>query len=650
MTPLASLLLARGDRVTGSDGPLYPPMSDRLAALGIAVLPAWAPENVGADVGEVVAGNLARKDNAEVLEAVRRGLRVRSMPETLHDEILQGRHPVVVAGTHGKTTTTALAAWLLASAGRDPGYLVGGEPVNFPGPAALGTGRPFVVEGDEYSTSYADKGPKFLHYAPRTFVLTSVEFDHADLYPDLAAVKDAFRAGIAIVPRDGRIVANADDPNVRDVLGEGARASRSTRSKIRRPTSSRETSGRRKRGVSSRCCAPESLFVAGSSPLSGRHNVSNALAAVSVGLEFSLSPEDLAAGLASFRGVPRRMQVVGTAGGVTVVDDFAHHPTAVATTLAGAKKRFPGRRVWAAFEPRSMTAGRADFLEAYAEALGQADAVALAAPFHAARLAQPDGPGALDAQTLVARLRALGKPALTAATPDALLVALLSGAARGRRRPRDVVRRLRGVSDYAPARLLERALSLAFRFHADDEASDAEIRTSTRCPAASGPTPAGVPVRITSPGSSVMRGRRPRDEGPDVEEHVRRRSGLPERPVHERLEDEARGSTSVSIAGPSGQNVSKPFARHHWPSVFWRSRAVTSSAHVTPRTTSRHRSFGTRRARAPITRATSPSYSTRALSLGRRIVPPCPITEDGGLRKTSGSFGRSWPSSAACAL
>ena len=151
---------------------------------------------------------------------MRRGLRVRSMPETLHDEILRGRHPVVIAGTHGKTTTTALTAWLLASAGRDPGYLVGGEPVNFPGPAALGTGRPFVIEGDEYSTSYADKGPKFLHYAPRTFVLTSVEFDHADLYSDLAAVKGAFRAGVAIVPADGRIVANADDPNVREVLGE----------------------------------------------------------------------------------------------------------------------------------------------------------------------------------------------------------------------------------------------------------------------------------------------------------------------------------------------------------------------------------------------------------------------------------------------
>src|SRR5262249_44052986 len=154
----------------------------------IGVLPAWNAENVGADVHEVVAGNLARRDNVEVLEALRRKLRVRSMPETLHDEILPGRHPVVVAGTHGKTTTTALTAWVLAPAGRAPGSLAGGEPATSPPPAALGTGAAFVVEGDEYSTSYADLGPKFLHYAPKTFVLTSVEFDHADLYADLAAV------------------------------------------------------------------------------------------------------------------------------------------------------------------------------------------------------------------------------------------------------------------------------------------------------------------------------------------------------------------------------------------------------------------------------------------------------------------------------
>jgi UDP-N-acetylmuramate: L-alanyl-gamma-D-glutamyl-meso-diaminopimelate ligase len=439
MTPLAALLLARGERVTGSDGPLYPPMSDRLAALGVRVLPAFSARNVAAEVNEVVAGNVARKDNAEILEAVRRGLRVRSMPETLHDEILPGRHPVVVAGTHGKTTTTALAAWLLAAAGKDPGYLVGGEPVNFPGPAALGTGLPFVIEGDEYSTSYADKGPKFLHYAPRTFVLTSVEFDHADLYADLAAVKAAFRAGVAIVPPEGRIVANADDANVREVLG-GARARVVLYGLGPRPagavdvdllaTQIAEDADGSRFTVHRSGVEPFAVH----SPLAGRHNVANALAAVAVGLEFGLKPADLIRGLASFRGVRRRMEVKGSAAGVTVVDDFAHHPTAVAATIAGARKRFAGRRLWAAFEPRSMTAGRADFFAAYVHALSNADAVALAAPFHGARLSQPGGPGALDAKALVEELRASGLPALTADGPDTLVRALLPEL-----RPGDVV-------------------------------------------------------------------------------------------------------------------------------------------------------------------------------------------------------------------
>jgi UDP-N-acetylmuramate: L-alanyl-gamma-D-glutamyl-meso-diaminopimelate ligase len=399
-------------------------MSDRLADLGIRVLPAYAKENVGNDVTEVVAGNLAKKDNPEVLEALRRGLRVRSMPETLHDEVLAGRHPVVVAGTHGKTTTTALTAWVLASAGLDPGFLVGGEPANFASPAALGSGAPFVLEGDEYSTSYADLGPKFLHYAPRTFVLTSVEFDHADLYADLAAVKAAFGKGVALVPPDGRVVACADDANVNEVLA-AARAPVTTYA-LEDPAADFRAANVREteEGIFFECLqvgAPVHEFFL---PLSGRHNAANALAAISVAREFSLSFEEISSGLSSFRGVKRRMEVVGTAAGVTVVDDFAHHPTAVATTLAGAKKRFAGRRLWAAFEPRSMTAGRADFFEPYARALSVADAVALAAPYHAARLAQPGGPGALDAAALVARLAAGGIEALTAPTPDALLEAL----------------------------------------------------------------------------------------------------------------------------------------------------------------------------------------------------------------------------------
>ncbi len=434
MTPLAALLIEKGERVLGSDGPLYPPMSGRLAALGIQPRPAWDPANVTPDVTHVVVGNLAGAANPELLEAQRRKLPVASMPETLRTEILAGRHPVVAAGTHGKTTTAALTAWLLASAGRDPGFLVGGEPLNFDAPARLGRGPAFVVEGDEYSTSYADMGPKFLHYAPRTFVLTSVEFDHADLFPDLSAVKEAFRKGVAIVPPDGRIVAFADDPNVGDVL-RAARAPvtfyslQDGRANLMARELA-ETEG----GLRFEIVRDGASLLEGFLPLSGRHNVANALAATAVALEFGLSADEISAGLAGFKGVRRRMEVKGTAGGVTVVDDFAHHPTAVATTLRGAKRRFPGRRVWAAFEPRSLTAGRADFLEPYLEALSNADAVALCAPYHAKRLSRPGGPGALDAKKLVQELNARGNTAITAETPDELLEELLA-----KLRPADVV-------------------------------------------------------------------------------------------------------------------------------------------------------------------------------------------------------------------
>jgi len=451
MTPLVSLLLEKGERVLGSDGPLYPPMSDRLAALGIVVRVAWDPANVTPDVTHVVAGNLARADNPELLEALRRGLPVASMPETLRTEILVGRHPVVIAGTHGKTTTAALVAWLLASAGHSPGFLVGGEPRNFDGPARLGTGPAFVLEGDEYSTSYADKGPKFLHYAPRTLALTSVEFDHADLYADLSAVKEAFRKVVAIVPPDGHIVAFADDENVRGVLTEArAKVTLYSLEDAGADLAARDVT-ESEAGLRFTILRNRSPFLDAFLPLSGRHSIANALAAVVVALEFGLSTEEITRGLSSFNGVKRRMELKGTAGSITVVDDFAHHPTAVASTIEGAKRRFAGRRLWAVFEPRSMTAGRADFEGLYLEALSKADAVALPAPYHAARLSQPGGPGALDVVHLVEKLKAGGMPALTAPTPDDLLAALLPELKTG-----DVVVCMSsGAFDGFPAKLLE---------------------------------------------------------------------------------------------------------------------------------------------------------------------------------------------------
>ncbi|MBL8111720.1 MAG: hypothetical protein JNK60_02465 [Acidobacteria bacterium] len=425
MTPLAGLLCEKGETVLGSDLlPLYPPMSDRLAALGLTVLPGFRAENLPSGVDRVVVGNLAGKDNPELVEALARGLRVTSMPETLREEILPGRHPVVIAGTHGKTTTTAFTAWLLASAGRAPGYLIGGEPRNFPSPSVLGTGAAFVIEGDEYSTSYADKGPKFLHYAPRTLVLTSVEFDHADLYADLDAVKDAFRKGVALVPEDGLIVAAAGDRNIDDVLaGAGARVVRygleDASADVAAWNVVRHGDG-----------ASFDVVVKGAEPfraeiaLSGLHNVANALAAVAAARPFGLTNEELARGLATFSGVKRRQEERGTAGGITVIDDFAHHPTAVRTTLDGLRHRYPGRRLVAVFEPRSITAGRAEFREPYRDALALADVVAIARPFHEERLSRPGGPGSLDVPALIGELEARGLEAVTGDSADALVAAL----------------------------------------------------------------------------------------------------------------------------------------------------------------------------------------------------------------------------------
>lgn len=435
MAPLASLLVAKGERVTGSDLlPLYPPMSERIAALGIEVRPGFDARNVPPGADRVVVGNLAGKDNPELGEALRLGLPLASMPETLHDEFLAGRHPVVVAGTHGKTTTTALAAFLLFSSGRDPGWLVGGEPEDLPGPSGVGHGPAFVVEGDEYSTSWEDRGPKFLHYAPKTFVLTSVEFDHADLYADLDAVKDAFRRGVSIVPAEGRIVACGDDPNVREVL-RAAKADvdvvlygLSAEPDLRLAAKDVEltTAGSRFTVVED----GEDLLRA-TTRLSGRHNVLNALAAIGTARGQGLSASEISRGLATFNGVKRRMEVKGTEGGVLVIDDFAHHPTAVRTTLEGALLRYPGRRVWAVFEPRSITAGRADLLPAWRAALAEAGGIALVRPYHAARLSRPGGPGALDAGALAASLDLPDRPAIAAADVNGLVSSLRPRLSRG---------------------------------------------------------------------------------------------------------------------------------------------------------------------------------------------------------------------------
>jgi UDP-N-acetylmuramate: L-alanyl-gamma-D-glutamyl-meso-diaminopimelate ligase len=320
----------------------------------------------------------------------------------------------VITGTHGKTTTSALTAWLLLDSGRDPGFLVGGEMRNLGRGYRHGAGPHFVLEGDEYNAAFFDRGPKFLHYEPRHLFVGNVEFDHADLYPDLASILDAFRRVVAIVPADGVVVANRDDPRVLEAT-EGAAARRALVS-LEDPSADFAAAD-----VTHFADGTEfTLVEAGTptarlrSPLSGPHNVRNALGAVALARGLGLSAGEIARALPRFAGVRRRLEVRGEVGGIVVVDDFAHHPTAVAGTLEAARSRWPGRRIWVLFEPRSNTAGRKMFEEEYARAFAKADGLVLAPVFHAARLA-PDA--RIDRAALAAGFAREGKPAFA---PEAI--------------------------------------------------------------------------------------------------------------------------------------------------------------------------------------------------------------------------------------
>ncbi|SHK80072.1 UDP-N-acetylmuramate:L-alanyl-gamma-D-glutamyl-meso-diaminopimelate ligase [Rhodothermus profundi] len=379
MGTLALLLREAGYQVSGSDAAAYPPMSTLLHRHGISFYTGFDPAHLEPPPDLVVVGNACTPTHPEAAAARERRLPQCAMPEALSHFFLQNRQPVVVAGTHGKTTTAGLLAHVLSQAGMDPGYFIGGVMIGSETSGRIGSGPWFVVEGDEYDSAYFDKRPKFLHYRPRAVLLTSIEFDHADLYDDLDDYREAFEQLVALLPFDGLLIAHSDDPTVRQVT-------RTAYSRVRTY------------GLHTRCNVtvgqvyptPEgqhfTLVVDGQElgrfflPLSGRHNLRNALAVCAFGLQIGLTPEQLRKGLASFPGMKRRLEVRGEAGGVLVVDDFAHHPTAVRETLRAARQRWPDRRLVAIFEPRSNSSRRRRFEQAYMEAFDDADEVWLSTP------------------------------------------------------------------------------------------------------------------------------------------------------------------------------------------------------------------------------------------------------------------------------
>jgi UDP-N-acetylmuramate: L-alanyl-gamma-D-glutamyl-meso-diaminopimelate ligase len=380
MATLAAMLKQKSFDVRGSDENVYPPMSDFLAQQGITILQGYRPEHISGDLDMVVIGNAISRGNPELEEVLDRKIRYCSLPEAIRDHFLWAARSVVVAGTHGKTTTTSLAGWLLAHGGADPSVLVGGIVENFDGSYRIGGGREFVIEGDEYDSAFFDKTAKFLKYLPDIAVIGNVEFDHADIYPDLDSIRLAFQRLVNLVPRRGLLLLGADNADALALRERalcrvetfGLSAGADWQAHDVRADGASTTFSLRRGGT------PSGVFHV---PLLGAFNVRNALAAIAVGAAVGLNLDTMAEGLRTFRGIRRRMQLRGTTAGVAVYDDFAHHPTAIAETLDGVRSAFPGRRVWAIFEPRSATSCRRVFQQEFVQALGRADRVVLPAVF-----------------------------------------------------------------------------------------------------------------------------------------------------------------------------------------------------------------------------------------------------------------------------
>jgi UDP-N-acetylmuramate: L-alanyl-gamma-D-glutamyl-meso-diaminopimelate ligase len=357
MASLAGLLKQRGFKVTGSDAAAYPPMSDFLASIGISILQPYSEANLKPRPDMVIVGNAISRGNPELEYVLDERIFFRSMPDILHELFLRTRQPLVVAGTHGKTTTTSMLAWIFQSAGKDPSFLIGGIAENFGSSFAIRQGKHFIIEGDEYDTAFFDKGPKFLHYFPQAIILTSVEFDHADIYDDLNAVKLAFKRLVNLVPRKGSIIAYDVNANVTECVAKAlcpVERYGFKEGSFWRIINLRFEGDKTKWSVLRDGVEPVDFEFG----LAGEYNVLNATAAAAMAANYGIEPEAIVEALKSFKSVKRRLEIKAEIDGITIIDDFAHHPTAIAATLGALRVRYPGARLWAIFEPRSNTLRR----------------------------------------------------------------------------------------------------------------------------------------------------------------------------------------------------------------------------------------------------------------------------------------------------
>ena len=420
MASLAGMLKERGHRVTGSDAAAYPPMSDFLTSLEIPVAQPFSANNLLPRPDLVVVGNAISRGNVELEFVLDQRIPFQSMAQVLHDEFLTDKERLVIAGTHGKTTTSSMTAWIFHRSGRVPSFLIGGIPENFGSSFALGSGPEFILEGDEYDTAFFDKGPKFLHYFPDAVILTSVEFDHADIYKNLDEVKTAFKRLVNLIPQRGLLIAWDGHPNVDEcssrALCRVERYGFSEKSAWRIADIEYAPSETRWKVLRSGKFWGELSF-----PLAGEYNVLNATAAVALAANYGISQQAIAAALREFHSVKRRLEVKAEVHGITIIDDFAHHPTAIAQTLKAVRTRYAGRRIWSVLEPRSNTLRRAVFQHELGQSLGIADQVILADVFKSEAI--PEGER-LDPAAVVADLNAAGKPARLLSNADAIVATI----------------------------------------------------------------------------------------------------------------------------------------------------------------------------------------------------------------------------------
>jgi UDP-N-acetylmuramate: L-alanyl-gamma-D-glutamyl-meso-diaminopimelate ligase len=402
MAALAGLLKKAGHNVTGSDANIYPPMSTLLNDAGIKIFPGYKKENISNDIDLIIVGNAVSKTNEEVQAVLDAGISYTSFPAALSQFFLEGKKSLVVAGTHGKTTTTSLLSWVLESAQRKPGFMVGGWLRNFDTNHQLPMGDYFVTEGDEYDSAFFDKGPKFLHYRPDASILTSLEFDHADIFSNLYHIKKVFRDYIKLVK--DIILVKSDDENIQDVLPSAS--CRVESYGFGKKADWRIEDYRFKKGFGHFSLSFKNKKQADFQlAMIGRHNVENAAAVAALCFSLGLTADEINAGFQSFKGIKRRQEIVGQKNGITIIDDFAHHPTAIDLTIDAVKEAYPGQRVWAVFEPRSATSRRKVFEDSFPKSFLKADRVIFAGLFAPEKIKDEER---LDVQAVISSIQKMG--------------------------------------------------------------------------------------------------------------------------------------------------------------------------------------------------------------------------------------------------